>query len=150
MPASTPFPVTSSPRLPIRVDVDPTGLFCKSMRSPIYWPTGMVSLSTDRLGALTTTHPGWQILVAATCRESARRTLRTRPRARTVGTRLRLADFVKCFETAGFVVGSVHPHLGASADYLAAIRRLLTPEFRDRPDAELNILGALVCVRRPI
>jgi hypothetical protein len=66
------------------------------------------------------------------------------------GTRLRLADFVRLFQAAGFEVVAVRPdQQRASAEYVTSVRPLLSPEFQGLADSELDVLGALICVRRP-
>lgn len=65
------------------------------------------------------------------------------------GTRLRLVDFVRLFKAVGFEVVAVRPdQQRASAEYVAGIRPSLLPEFQGLADSELDVLGALICVRR--
>jgi hypothetical protein len=65
------------------------------------------------------------------------------------GTRARLAEYVACFTAAGFTVLGVHPSDHVSPSYLQSLRPHLVAEFASRPDAELSVVGALVCVQRP-
>jgi SAM-dependent methyltransferase len=64
------------------------------------------------------------------------------------GSRRRLSDYVRCFADAGFRIVCVNAHLQAENEYVARLRPALAADMRDRTDADIMSLGALLCVER--
>lgn len=64
------------------------------------------------------------------------------------GNRWRHSQFLRAFACAGFDVSKFEPNVFAPADYQAAIRARLAPEFATLTDEDLRILSGQVVARR--